>query len=60
MSNKEKIQRYVEAMGYLTRAEGYITYEKQKTEGEVPIETVDAVKRAALPEYMGQHVDIVV
>lgn len=58
MNNKEKVKRYVEAMGYLTRAEGYITYEKPHKEGEVAVEILEPVKRPLLPHFMGTKIDV--
>lgn len=36
------------------------SYEECIKEGEVEVETINHIKRAELPEYMGNNVDIVI
>ena len=64
MSSKEKIQRYIQAMGYMTRAEGLTWYEKKRRVGEIEVETVDAVERVEkdvmLPPHLGNRIDMII
>ena len=62
--NTRKIQRYVQVMNYMTRAEGVYWQDSVNKNGEVVVETVDPVRRIEkdinLPDHLGNNVDIII